>query len=79
MNEVDARLMGSWAFYRRSPMNAEERAAAAMLQPVSVPLGLTEWRTTDGEVYAKGANAVSAQVGINARTRGVDGPVGGQQ
>lgn len=63
----DERLLGSWRFYRSRPMTEEEQRAALDLEPVSAPLGLTEWRTTDGTVYAKGANAVSAQVGINSR------------
>lgn len=71
MAEVDKRLLGSWRFYRGRPMNDEEQRAALMLTPVSAPLGLTEWRTTEGEVYAKGANAVSAQVGINICADGV--------
>lgn len=65
--EVDKRLVSSWDFYRSRPMNDEELRAAAMLRPVPAPLGLTEWQLTNGEVYAKGANAIDAQVGINSR------------
>lgn len=79
MAEVDRRLLGSWRFYRNRPMNDDEYRAALMLEPVSAPLGLTEWKTTAGEVYAKGANAVSAQVGINARNAGVMGTDGEQR
>lgn len=48
-------------------MDAEELKAAALLTALPAPLGLTEWRTTEGGVYAKGANAVDVQVGINRR------------
>lgn len=48
-------------------MDDEELKAAACLTAIPAPLGLTEWRTTDGTVYAKGANAVDVQVGINRR------------
>lgn len=47
--------------------NADTERAALMLKPRSAPLGLTEWETTEGDVYAKGANAINAQVGINRR------------
>lgn len=60
-------LAASWRFYRGRPMTEDEKRAAAMLQPISAPFGLTEWRLTTGEVYAKGANAIDAQVGINRR------------
>lgn len=60
-------LVASWRFYRSAPMTAEEERAALMLRPVQSPLGLADWRTTDGQLYGKGANAIDAQVGINRR------------
>lgn len=65
MSMVD--LERSFRFYRGRQMSEVERAAAKRLVPVPAPLGLTEWRTTGGQVYAKGANAVDVQVGLDAR------------
>lgn len=67
MAEIDPKLQSSWNFYRTTAMTAEQQEAAAMLTPVPAVLGLTEWRLTNGEVYAKGANAIDVQVGINRR------------
>lgn len=67
MIEVDNRLLESFRFYQRREMTADEQRAAHQLRALSAPLGLTEWRLTNGQVYAKGANAVLAQTGINER------------
>lgn len=51
---------GNWV--AKILMNGEMTVATQEATPA--PLGLTEWRTTDGTVYAKGANAVDVQAGI---------------
>lgn len=48
-------------------MTPAQIEAATMLTEVSGPIGLSEWRLTDGQVYAKGANAIDAQCALNAR------------
>lgn len=60
-------LERSFRFYRGRQMSEIVRAAAKRLVPVPAPLGLTEWRTTGGQVYAKVANAVDVQVGLDTR------------
>lgn len=60
-----ALLERSFRTYRGRDMTEAERAAAGRLVPVPAPLGLTEWRTTNGRVYAKGANAIDVQVGLS--------------
>ncbi len=66
---VDSRLLDSFRFYQRREMDADEKRAASQLKPISAPLGLTEWRLTNGNVYAKGSNAVLVQAGINQRAQ----------
>lgn len=50
-------------------MTDEEKAAAEMLRPIPKPLGLYNWRTTDGEEWGKGFSAIQMQVGINRRAQ----------
>jgi len=48
-------------------MDETELSAADKLTAMSVPMGLFEWKCTDGEIYAKGCNAVSHQVALDSR------------
>lgn len=77
-------LIDSHRFYGGGrTMTDEEKDAAAMLSPISKPLGLYNWRTTTGDEWGKGYSAIQAQVGINRRAaqspapqaeQGGDGP-----
>jgi hypothetical protein len=68
LTDIHPALIDSHHFYGSgSPMTREEINAAAMLKPISKPLGLYNWRTTDGEEFGKGYTAILVQVGINER------------
>lgn len=68
MAEIHPALIDSHRYYGGGrAMTDEEKSAAAMLQPISKPLGLYNWRTTDGEEWGKGFSAIQMQVSINAR------------
>lgn len=76
---IHQNLIDSHRYYSGGrPMTDEEKAAAEMLRPISKPLGLYNWRTTDGEEWGKGFSAIQMQVGINRRAaqahQGGDGP-----
>lgn len=63
-------LIDSHHFYGGGkPMTEAEQQAASMLRPVSKPLGLYNWMTTDGQEWGKGYTAIRAQAGINERTK----------
>lgn len=61
------RLQESFVNYRSREMDETELSAADKLTAMSVPMGLFEWKCTDGEIYAKGCNAVSHQVALDSR------------
>lgn len=69
MNNIHPQLIDSFAFYAGRGMTDEERAAAEKVRPVSKPLYLYNWLTTDGEEYGKGASAISHQVAIDRRAK----------
>lgn len=62
------RLQQSFSNYRGREMDETELVAADKLTAVSAPLDMLDWRCTDGQVYSKGCNAVSHQVGLDSRS-----------
>lgn len=48
-------------------LSDEQKAAAKRVERIPAPLGLSEWKTTNGNVYYSSKSALAVQVGINKR------------
>ena len=48
-------------------LSDEQKAAAERIERIHAPLGLSEWKTTNGNVYYSSKSALAVQVGINKR------------
>ena len=77
MNTNIDRLQQSFLSYRGREMDNTEIDAADKLTAISMPLDMLDWRCTDGEVYSKGCNAVSHQVGLDSQREEPPFKIGG--